>query len=311
MVLLKAVRRPGSELFFPSTTLSAGALLLIGASAIGAVAILTEFWSSTYDSSGAHIGLYKRCWPESAGGPLACEQLEWWSFTQMLLKSDPTMPFHEASDRWPLMLTTRYCMIGATAGCFAVALLTIVGIAARTLMPKRVLYTIAASVNLLCVLALAAALICWSQINKVVSNYRYADFKLGYSWTLGAASGGLAIVASILLVAHGMCLCFCPGACCSRRVDGLEDEDASTELPMYRRGNVFREEDAYDEKWWQSAAANDRKQRGASKYSGTAGSAASSASSTGSSTVRVVTARSTGGSSVRPPNPEAVRAFAE
>lgn len=131
------------------------------------------------------------------------------------------------------------------------------------------------------------------------SNYPYANLQLGYSWTLMAAGGGLGIVGMLLLVGHGMCLCFAPRACCAAELD--EDD---LELPSYRRGGAAGEE--YDsERWWVSQ----QRQRATGKHvtgSGIAGSAVSSASAGtyGSSTT-------TGTSKRGGPTPDAVRIFGD
>jgi hypothetical protein len=254
---------------------------------VGAVAILTEFWSGTVDGSGGHAGLYRLCWPDAAGAPVTCRTLEWWPFVQALMAADPRVSWSEARDRWPVFLAARYAAIGAAAACAAVALLVAAGVGCAGLRAKRVLYGLAAATNVLAVLAWAVALVCWSNINATLSNYPLADMKLGYSWACAAGAAGLAAVSALTLTGHGLCLCLCPGACCARARGG-SDADGTTELPRYAaRGG----EEYDDEKWWQSAPAARRaaattttttKTTRVVTGSGTAGSAATSASSSAS-----------------------------
>lgn len=277
---------------------------------MGAVAVLTEYWSATVDGSGGHAGLYRLCWPEAAGAAVTCRALEWWPFVQALMAADPRVSWSEARDKWPVFLAARYAAIGASAACAAVALLVAAGVGCTRLAPKRVVYGVAAAANVLAVLAWAVSLVCWSTINATLSNYPLADMQLGYSWACGGGAAGLAAVSALTLCGYSLCLCLCPGACCARGRADSTDGDA-TELPRYaasRGGGT----DEYDEKWWQSAPAA-RKAAAANNRmvvtgSGTAGSAATLASS--ASSVGSRRGGGGGGLAAAPPkHPEAARMF--
>lgn len=140
----------------------AASLLMLGAAGTAVVAILTENWSSANDGTGAHIGLWKLCWPKTSGAELSCESLEWWPFVQSLRSAmGPTYPYNEAEGKWPVLQASRYGAIGAAAGSFVASVLAGMAVATRHLMPKRVIYGLAATIAILCVCAIAVSCICW------------------------------------------------------------------------------------------------------------------------------------------------------
>jgi len=145
----------------------------------------------------------------------------------LLAAGGPAFSLDEARDKWDVLLAARYAAIGGAAGSAAAAVLTAGGVAAPSLLAKRVVHALAACLSVLALAALSTAAICWAHLQSKLSAYPYASLQLGYSWTLIVAAGGLLVLAATLLVAHALCLCLCPRACCARgaHASGSDDTD--------------------------------------------------------------------------------------
>ena len=106
------------------------------------VAIPTEFWTTSFDGTGSHSGLWRRCWTvpvSGAGAVLQCEYLDW-NNLQASFRSHGAFnePPDEAAAKWGVMLATRACMLCALSA-YALAT-TLQGVAAAGRGNEKLLF---------------------------------------------------------------------------------------------------------------------------------------------------------------------------
>ena len=184
-----------------------GGIAFVCAFACAAIAIPTQFWTTSFDGTGSHIGLWELCWIVSTpgqGGLLTCYNLDWMN-TQASFRAHGT--FNESPDaaaaKWPVLLSARYCMIGA-ACVYLLAALTqaIRACCDHDDRRQRILLIVGAAAGLAACIANIAAIACFAFLSSKWSNYKLTELLLGPSLFIAIAAAIIAAATTTALVIH-------------------------------------------------------------------------------------------------------------